>query len=190
MSVRDDGNVNFGFGSLSSGVANGASAVAFTLNDPSYSTSTSKLFQIKNQGDAVFEVNHAGTTKILNWDSNKYATIDPYQGLDIFYSDTNSDVSIGSSSSRSLRIVSSASNQLSLEPLTTPTGGGFVVRPQPMINDLNLGSPMYVSGGNAYQSAVSNLVGGTLYLTGGAGASGSAGLANGGDVKIDGGTLS
>ena len=63
------------------------------------------------------------------------------------------------------------------EPHGTGAGAGGDVAPKPMT----------IAASAAYASASTNLDGGDLSLVGGAGASGSAGDADGGHVKIDGG---
>ena len=185
--------VVFPQGTLESSVADGATAEAFSLSSPAYSTSGAKLLSVKNNGFEKAYIDKDGVI-VSGSDSGNTA-------LKIGQGTTQYNAQISTSASTNLLInpqgsVSFKNNTLGnvVDSLSiAKTGLEFsrdntqaVVQWSARVSDI-ASTDFDITGCSAYSSASTNLTGGDVSITAGDGSSGSAGDAHGGDVVLAGG---
>ncbi len=176
--VRD---VTLKTGVITSEVPDGASAILFHIQDPSYTTSGGKLFQITNNADPAFYVRFDALLHLENYALAKSTEINPQ--FNSITGTANSDESkFGRGAGREIIVQSPSQYSVELRATVSSTNG-FAVYPNAQTGDF-AAAPMHVRGGAALPGASTNVDGGDLNLVGGASATGSG---NGGDVVIQGG---
>lgn len=185
-------------GVLNSGVADGATADAFVLNSSNaMSTSGANLLSLTNNGveKAYFDKDggiFAGNGSISNyiikpnttancWITNSSHNLALYaaSGQRVVI---ESGTGINTSSTAGNLWISDERIQFPDTPSAACHVGMTTKVADSTVYDLN------IHGQTALPAATTNLVGGDVTITAGAGASSSAGLANGGNVVINGGT--
>lgn len=185
---KSDGSVDmtgtFGtdVGTFRSDVADGASAILFHIQDPSYTTSGSKLFQITNNTDPAFYVRFDGLLHVENYSLGLSTEISPQFNSITGTANTNTS-KFGRGLGREIEVQSSSQYSVNLSAVVSATNG-FAVFPNIQTGDF-AAAPMHVRGGAAQASATTNVNGADLNLVGGASATGSG---NGGDVVLTPGT--
>ena len=177
-------------GVISSEVADGASAVAFSFNsENTLSTAGAKIVSIKNNGTEAFRVGKDSSVVMGANDANSSLTytVGSYEALltALYTLSLNANVLFKkATTTAALSTTSIGYNGVQFEPVTRDITIGFRE---------NWGydqavKTLTISGANNYASATTNLLGGNLIISGGGGSSGSAGNAHGGNVTITGGT--
>lgn len=162
-------------------VTDGASAIAFHF-DTDTAWSLGDVLSVTNLGADMFKVSQFGQVTATNGSSSVF--LDPFNGLVQFSPANSNAVRVGRGAGREIEISAPSSFEILIGANTA--ANGISMRPNAQTGDAQA-SKLDLKGGDARSTATTFIIGGTLFLEGGEGASGSSGNADGGDVEISGG---